>query len=185
LPSGDTPRRRAKREPKTPTNAAFRAWIRELRTGAGLSQSDLGNELGVSNRTVNRWETAGDEPGGLALIGLLRIAGHPVEEAIPEGISAPPSARIARLERACGDLSRRLDEIETRVRANSLTIEEHDVASTRRLRLILAALRVEDGADLERVRQQGERLVSALETLDRPPDARTRASDDPTQAESA
>lgn len=47
--------------------------LKELRTGHGLSQAQLGQMLGVNQRTVSAWEKGICEPGFALLARLCEI----------------------------------------------------------------------------------------------------------------
>ena len=54
--------------------------VRELRTGLGMSQADLGSALGVSRQTVNAIEAGRYDPSLPLAIRLARHFGRTVEE---------------------------------------------------------------------------------------------------------
>ncbi len=54
--------------------------VRELRTGAGLSQAQLGERLGVSRQTVIAIETGRYDPSLKLALRLARQFGRRVEE---------------------------------------------------------------------------------------------------------
>jgi putative transcriptional regulator len=54
--------------------------VRELRTARGLSQAQLGTELGVSRQTVNAIEVGKYSPSLPLAITLARFFGRTVEE---------------------------------------------------------------------------------------------------------
>ncbi|RFU41048.1 transcriptional regulator [Actinomadura logoneensis] len=54
--------------------------VRELRTGKGLSQAELGRELGVSRQTVNAIEQGRYDPSLPLAIRIARYFGATVEE---------------------------------------------------------------------------------------------------------
>ena len=54
--------------------------MRELRTGLGMSQADLGSALGVSRQTVNAIEAGRYDPSLPLAIRLARYFGRTVEE---------------------------------------------------------------------------------------------------------
>jgi putative transcriptional regulator len=54
--------------------------VRELRTGRGLSQGDLGQALGVSRQTIKAIETGRYTPSLPLAIALARYFERPVEE---------------------------------------------------------------------------------------------------------
>lgn len=51
---------------------AIRADVKGLREGLGLTQEELARLIGVSARTVSRWENGESEPTALALKGIRR-----------------------------------------------------------------------------------------------------------------
>ena len=69
--------------------------VRELRSGLGLSRSELARFLGVSEATVVRWETSDGmtEPKGLQAV-LLR--------ALHQAERESTSLEVARIVRSCG-----------------------------------------------------------------------------------
>jgi len=54
--------------------------VRELRTGKGLSQQDLGQGLGVSRQTINAIEQGRYDPSLPLAIRIARYFGTTVEE---------------------------------------------------------------------------------------------------------
>lgn len=58
----------------------MRNHVRELRTGAGLSQAQLGERLGVSRQTVIAIETGRYDPSLKLALRLARQFGRRVEE---------------------------------------------------------------------------------------------------------
>ncbi|GAB2883503.1 helix-turn-helix transcriptional regulator [Nocardioides pacificus] len=54
--------------------------VKQLRTARGLSQADLGHELGVSRQTVNSIETGRYLPSLPLAITVARFFGTTVEE---------------------------------------------------------------------------------------------------------
>ena len=64
----------------------MRNTVRDLRTGRGLSQGGLAEEMGVSRQTINSIETGRYTPSLDLAIGLARFFGRPVEEIfVPDG----------------------------------------------------------------------------------------------------
>jgi DNA-binding transcriptional regulator YiaG len=47
--------------------------LAELREAAGMTQTDLAVNLGVSYRTVQRWEGNEAKPSGLAVVRLFEV----------------------------------------------------------------------------------------------------------------
>jgi putative transcriptional regulator len=62
--------------------------VRELRTGRGLSQADLGQALGVSRQTINSIETERYTPSLPLALALARFFQTSVEEVFHENGSA-------------------------------------------------------------------------------------------------
>lgn len=54
--------------------------VRELRTGKGLSQGRLAEEMGVSRQTINAIETGRYTPSLPLALALARFFARPVEE---------------------------------------------------------------------------------------------------------
>ena len=68
--------------------------IAALRTEKGLSQSELGLLLGVTNKAVSRWETGRGYPDTILLLKLAEIFGITVDELLRgELISAAPKTK--------------------------------------------------------------------------------------------
>jgi transcriptional regulator with XRE-family HTH domain len=57
------------------TAPAFRAWLRELRERAGLTQEELAAAIGCDRRNVRRWEIEGHDPSGTVLLRILDALG--------------------------------------------------------------------------------------------------------------
>ena len=69
-------------------------FIAALRTEKGLSQSELGAMLGVTNKAVSRWETGRGYPDTALLLKLSEILGITVDELLKgELSSAVPSKK--------------------------------------------------------------------------------------------
>ena len=69
-------------------------FIAALRTEKGLSQSELGAMLGVTNKAVSRWETGRGYPDTALLLKLSEILGVTVDELLKgELSSAVPSKK--------------------------------------------------------------------------------------------
>ncbi len=58
------------------------AFLRELRQAQGITQEQLASELGVSNRSVSRWETGRTMPDFDLLIELAKRYGVSVDEVL-------------------------------------------------------------------------------------------------------
>lgn len=84
--------------PVEPWKKDLGKWLRRLRAGAGLSQSEAGAALGgVEARSIRRWENSGDVPGGEMLLGLLSAYGVRIEPAPPESAPRALNAELAAL----------------------------------------------------------------------------------------
>ncbi len=56
------------------------AFLAALRTGMGLTQQQLGEQLGVTNKTVSRWETGAYLPPAEMLLQLSALYGVSINE---------------------------------------------------------------------------------------------------------
>ncbi len=100
--------------------------IREMRKKAGLSQKQLGEMLGISNRAVSKWENGVSLPSSRNLVALSKIFGVPLshfaaeegkEKAAPGGMESltalykigrgPSSSHTIGPERACTIMKKR------------------------------------------------------------------------------
>lgn len=61
-------------------NYHFGNYICELREKKGLSQSQLGEKLGVSNKPVSKWENGGAYPSSELMLPLAKELGVSIEE---------------------------------------------------------------------------------------------------------
>ena len=61
-------------------NYHFGNYICELREKKGLSQSQLGEKLGVSNKAVSKWENGGAYPSSELILPLAKELGISIEE---------------------------------------------------------------------------------------------------------
>ena len=61
-------------------NYNFGNYICELREKKGLSQSELGAKLGVTNKAVSRWENGGAYPSTELMLPLAKELGVPLED---------------------------------------------------------------------------------------------------------
>ncbi len=82
-------------------NYGFGNFIYELRTEKGLSQSELGKLLGVSNKAVSKWETGAAVPRPEKLTKLAEILGVTVAELL--------CAKRAEKENGDGEVSFAID----------------------------------------------------------------------------
>ena len=84
------------------TKSDLGLWLRQLRTTAGMTQAEAGAAIGgVEARSIRRWETGGDVPGGLVLLRLIdaygiRIPGVPAST--PRAVNAELSEIRQQLE---------------------------------------------------------------------------------------
>ena len=62
------------------SNYSFGNYICELREKKGLSQSQLGEKLGVTNKAVSRWENGGAYPSTELMLPLAKELGVTIEE---------------------------------------------------------------------------------------------------------
>ena len=62
------------------SNYSFGNYICELREKKGLSQSQLGEKLGVTNKAVSRWENGGAYPSSELMLPLAKELGVSIEE---------------------------------------------------------------------------------------------------------
>ncbi len=63
----------------------FGNYLYEKRTEKGLSQAELGAQLGVSNKAVSKWESGAAKPQTAKLLRLAEILGVSVEELLSGG----------------------------------------------------------------------------------------------------
>ncbi len=61
-------------------NYTFGNYICELREKQGLSQKELGEKLGVTNKAVSKWENGGAYPASELMLPLARALGVSIEE---------------------------------------------------------------------------------------------------------
>lgn len=71
---------------------AFGNYLTKLRTERGLSQSELGALVGVTNKAISKWENGEALPRLERLNALADLFGVTVEELVSGGKSAKPSA---------------------------------------------------------------------------------------------
>lgn len=78
-------------------NFNFGNYICELREKKGLTQSQLGEKLGVTNKAVSRWENGGSYPSTELMLPLAKELGVTIEDlykAISEDKSPKTKSRI-------------------------------------------------------------------------------------------
>jgi transcriptional regulator with XRE-family HTH domain len=113
----------------------LRAWLRELREAAGLTQEELAAAIGTDRRNVHRWEVAGHDPGGTMLLRLLSALGVRIEPPPPGGVPRAVNAELRELDDRIADsadrgaqrhdeLIARLDALDEQLRALSARLEE-------------------------------------------------------------
>jgi transcriptional regulator with XRE-family HTH domain len=95
------------RGPAARTDPAFRAWLRQLRERAGLTQDQLAAAVGTDRRNIRRWEVEGHDPAGSVLLRILDAVGV---ELVPKRPSELPRAVNAELR----DLQMLLSDLEER-----------------------------------------------------------------------
>ena len=54
-------------------NNVFAENLKRIRTGKGLTQGELGDAIGYSNKAVSKWESGGGIPGVEILLRLSRV----------------------------------------------------------------------------------------------------------------
>lgn len=62
------------------SNYSFGNYICDLREKKGLTQSELGEKLGVTNKAVSRWENGGAYPSTELMLPLAKVLGVTIEE---------------------------------------------------------------------------------------------------------
>jgi transcriptional regulator with XRE-family HTH domain len=113
----------------------LRAWLRELREAAGLTQEELAAAVGTDRRNVHRWEVAGHDPGGTMLLRLLSALGVRIEPPLPGGVPRAVNAELRELDGRFADaadaaatrhdqLVARLDAQDEQLRLLSARLEE-------------------------------------------------------------
>jgi transcriptional regulator with XRE-family HTH domain len=86
--------------------------VRGARRRAGLTQKELGKELGVGSITVSRWERGVTTPSLVRLKGLAEVTGTPLEDLVPPGeAGAPHAAELAALREELAELRRLVDRM--------------------------------------------------------------------------
>jgi len=78
-------------------NFNFGNYICELREKKGLSQAELGEKLGVTNKAVSKWENGGGYPSTELMLPLAEALGVPLENlyrAITDSKAPKTKARI-------------------------------------------------------------------------------------------
>lgn len=71
----------------------FAQRLRQYRKNKGMTQQELADQLGVSNKTVSRWES-GSYPDVTTLVALARVLGVTVDELLD------PKASVRTLEKS-------------------------------------------------------------------------------------
>ncbi len=93
----------------------FGNFIFELRTEKGLSQSELGKILGVSNKAVSKWETGEAKPRSGKLALLAKTLGVTVEELLCGKRKRSEEERSEEISFAIGMLTREYRRAKTEV----------------------------------------------------------------------
>ena len=78
------------------SNFKFGNYLTELRTNSGLSQTELGQEVGVSNKAVSKWENGKSKPSLEVLNKLSKLFNEPLEK-IVEMINALEQKQITKI----------------------------------------------------------------------------------------
>ena len=65
-------------------NTTFGERLKQYRRAKGLTQQELADRLGVSNKTVSRWESEGGFPDVSLLVPLARALGVTVDDLLDE-----------------------------------------------------------------------------------------------------
>jgi transcriptional regulator with XRE-family HTH domain len=105
--------------------------IRKFRSARGLSQEQLGREVGVPTNTISRWETATYRPDVADLDRLARFFGTSILDFLPDR-EASQDERLVALLRAAKDLQ--ADDLEELRRYAEFRRARHYFATTRRRR---------------------------------------------------
>jgi transcriptional regulator with XRE-family HTH domain len=99
------------------TDPAFRAWLRELRERAGLTQEQLAHAVGTDRRNIRRWEVDGHDPAGSMLMRVLDAVGVQLVPAppgdLPRAVNTELRELRERLREAADEAARRHDELRT------------------------------------------------------------------------
>ena len=81
--------------------------VRSARRRAGLTQKELGKELGVGSISVSRWERAVTSPSLARLQRMAEVTGTPLADLFPPGApGAPHAAELAALREEFAELRR-------------------------------------------------------------------------------
>ena len=88
------------------TRQTIGAFLATQRKAHGYTQEEVADKLGISNRTLSKWETDRSSPDILALPALAQLYGVTVDEILrgerdkPQGAALPPEAQAEQQERA-------------------------------------------------------------------------------------
>jgi len=102
-------RRRRPGQMKERTLEGFGARLKEIRLGTGLTQAELGQKVGVSNRVIAYYEQEDAQPPGALLVDLARALKVSTDELL--GVEpirnrvSPKTARLRKRLRQVEDLS--------------------------------------------------------------------------------
>lgn len=82
------------------------AYLHELRDLRGLTQEDVGDAIGVSNRMVGKWESGENEPKISNTLAVFRVLRGSLDDLLAlESVTSPEEAKtIARQRYASGEL---------------------------------------------------------------------------------
>jgi transcriptional regulator with XRE-family HTH domain len=101
------PSRMAERGPAARTDPAFRAWLRQLRESAGLTQDQLAAAVGTDRRNIRRWEVEGHDPAGSVLLRILDAVGVELAPKRPSELPRAVNAELRDLQTLLSDLEER------------------------------------------------------------------------------
>lgn len=97
------------------TDPAFRAWLRELRERAGLTQDQLAAAIGSDRRNIRRWEVEGHDPAGTVLLRILSAVGVDLTPSPPQELPRAVNTELRDLQSLLYELddraARRHDEL--------------------------------------------------------------------------
>lgn len=71
--------------------------LREFRVGAGMSQTELADQLGVSFQQVQKYESGANRVSAPRLAAIARALGRPVDSFFPSELSEPMPERPVEL----------------------------------------------------------------------------------------
>jgi transcriptional regulator with XRE-family HTH domain len=108
------------------TDPTFRAWLRELRERAGLTQDQLAAAIGTDRRNIRRWEVEGHDPAGTVLLRILSAVGVVVSPSPPHELPRAVNSELRDLQSLLYELddraARRHDELVQRLEADASAV---------------------------------------------------------------